>query len=189
VDGCGVNQCPATIRVVNPGSDQERLEVWFTLMRAQAAVSDALEADLQASRGLPLSWYQVLIGIAQDDPARMRMQDLATFAVLSKSGLSRLIDRMEAAGLVRRESCASDRRGTFATLTEEGRRALAAATPVFLEGFERAVARHLSDADVRSLQAALGKVLEANGKPASLHCEGFPQAQPAEAGAGSRSGS
>jgi DNA-binding MarR family transcriptional regulator len=162
-------------------TEQERLEVWFTLMRAQAAVSEALEADLQASRELPLSWYQVLIGIAQDPSGRMRMQELATFAVLSKSGLSRLIDRMEAAGLVGRESCSADRRGTYAALTPEGRKALAAATPVFLEGFDRSVATHLSDADVRSLQAALGKVLEANGKPASLACRPAADAgEPAE---------
>jgi DNA-binding MarR family transcriptional regulator len=151
-------------------TEQERLEVWFTLMRAQAAVFEALERDLEASPGLPLSWYQVLIGIAQDASGRMRMQELASFAVLSKSGLSRLADRMEAAGLIRRESCSADRRGTYAALTPAGQKALAAATPVFLEGFERSVASHLSDADVRALQAALGKVLEANGKPATIAC-------------------
>ena len=152
-------------------TEQERLDVWFTLMRAQAAVFEALERDLQASPGMPLTWYQVLIGIAQESSGRMRMQELATFAVLSKSGLSRLVDRMETAGLVRRESCSADRRGTYAALTPEGRKALAAATPAFLDGFERSVASHLSDADVRSLQAALGKVLEANGKPASIACQ------------------
>jgi DNA-binding MarR family transcriptional regulator len=161
-------------------TEQERLDVWFTLMRAQAAVSEALERDLEASPGLPLSWYQVLIGIAQDPTGRTRMQDLATFAVLSKSGLSRLADRMEAAGLIRRESCSADRRGTYAAMTPEGRKALAAATPVFLAGFERSVASHLSNADVRSLQAALGKVLEANGKSASLACR--PDSGLAEAG-------
>ena len=161
-------------------TDQERLEVWFTLMRAQAAVSEALERDLEASPGLPLSWYQVLIGIAQDASGRMRMQELATFAVLSKSGLSRLADRMETAGLIRRESCSAVRRGTYAALTPDGRKALGAATPVFLEGFERSVASHLSDADVRALQAALGKVLEANGKPATIACH---------PGAGTASGS
>ncbi|MFL5767778.1 MAG: MarR family winged helix-turn-helix transcriptional regulator [Actinomycetota bacterium] len=151
-------------------TEEERLEVWFTLMRAQAAVFEALERDLEASPGLPLSWYQVLIGITQDASGRMRMQELATFAVLSKSGLSRLVDRMEAAGLIRRESCSADRRGTYAALTPQGKKALEQATPVFLEGFERYVASHLSDADVRALQAALGKVLEANGKPASIAC-------------------
>ena len=151
-------------------TEQDRLEVWFTLMRAQAAVFEALERDLEVSQGLPLSWYQVLIGIAQDASGRMRMQELASFAVLSKSGLSRLVDRMESAGLIRRESCSADRRGTYAALTPDGRKALAAATPVFLEGFERSVASHLSDADVRALQAALGKVLEANGKPATIAC-------------------
>jgi DNA-binding MarR family transcriptional regulator len=163
------------------------LDVWFTLMRAQAAVAEALERDLEATPGLPLSWYQVLIGLAQDGSGRMRMQELATFAVLSKSGLSRLVDRMETAGLIRRESCSADRRGTYAALTPEGRKALEAATPVFLQGFERAVAGHLSDADVRSLQAALGKVLEANGKPASIACDPQAATAPAAEPAGARS--
>jgi DNA-binding MarR family transcriptional regulator len=101
------------------------------------------------------------------------MQDLAGFALISKSGLSRLIDRMEKAGLVRRESCPSDRRGTFAALTEEGATALQLATPVFLDGFERHVASHLSDADVGALQAALGKVLEANDEPPDVSCRAF----------------
>ncbi len=152
------------------GSDDERVDVWFTLMRAHAAVSEAIGSDLEESRNMPLSWYEVLIGLAQEPDGRRRMQDLASFALLSKSGLSRLVDRMEEADLVRRESCPSDRRGTFAVLTPRGASALEAATPVFLDGFERHVARHLSDADVRALQAALGKVLEAHGKPASLEC-------------------
>jgi DNA-binding MarR family transcriptional regulator len=152
------------------GSDDERLDVWFTLMRAHAAVSEALTEDLEGSRNMPLSWYEVLIGLAQEPDGRRRMQDLANFALLSKSGLSRLVDRMEEADLVRRESCPSDRRGTFAVLTSRGASALEAATPVFLDGFERHVARHLSDADVRALQTALGKVLEAHGRPASLEC-------------------
>ncbi|MDP9301101.1 MAG: MarR family transcriptional regulator, partial [Actinomycetota bacterium] len=98
------------------GSDDERLQVWFTLMRAHAAVSEALGDDLEKKRNMPLSWYEVLIGLSQEPEGRRRMQDLASFALLSKSGLSRLVDRMEEAGLVRRESCPADRRGTFAVL-------------------------------------------------------------------------
>jgi DNA-binding MarR family transcriptional regulator len=150
--------------------EEERLSVWLTLVRANAAVSDALGHELETVRDLPLSWFEILLGIAQEPGGRRRMQDLAGFALISKSGLSRLVDRMEAAGLVRRESCPSDRRGTFAALTEKGAAALELATPVFLDGFERHVASHLSDADVRALQAALGKVLEATGQPASVSC-------------------
>ena len=169
-----------------PADRDDRLEVWFTLMRAHAAVAEALEQDLQEADRLPLSWYEVLLGISHDPSGRMRMQELATFALLSKSGLSRLVDRMEAGGLVRRESCSNDRRGTWATLTAQGKKALEGATPVVLEGFDRSVARHLSDTDVRSLKAALGKILEAHGQPASLECRPPSEMSPAEPGASAK---
>ena len=79
-----------------------------------------------AARGLPLSRYDVLLNLAEAPGGRLRMQELSASVLLSKSGLSRLVDRMVAAGLVRRERCEDDRRGWFAVLTDQGRSALAA---------------------------------------------------------------
>jgi DNA-binding MarR family transcriptional regulator len=86
------------------------------------------------------------------------MRELADAVLLSRSGLTRLVDRMEAAGLVCREAHASDRRGANAVLTAAGRAALRRAAPVHLRGIEAHFARHLSDAEVETLRAALGRV-------------------------------
>jgi DNA-binding MarR family transcriptional regulator len=146
------------------GIDEARLEAWLALMHAREAVTDAIEDDLVRERALPLAWHEVLVQLSRAPEGRMRMQELAHEVLLSKSGLSRLVDRMEAAGFVARESCASDRRGTFATLTDAGKDELRASAPVFAESFQRAVARHLDDDDVAALRAVLGKLLAAHDR-------------------------
>jgi DNA-binding MarR family transcriptional regulator len=89
------------------------------------------------------------------------MQELSASVLLSKSGLSRLVDRMVEAGLVRRERCQDDRRGWFAVLTDQGRSALRRAAPVHLRGIQEHFARHLEPAEVEVLTAALSRVMAA----------------------------
>jgi DNA-binding MarR family transcriptional regulator len=98
------------------------------------------------------------------------MQELARSVLLSKSGVTRLVDRMADAGLVLRESCASDRRVVYATATARGRALLTGAMPVFVEGFERAFSRHLSVADAKALRGLLQRVLQGNGESAAPEC-------------------
>jgi DNA-binding MarR family transcriptional regulator len=86
------------------------------------------------------------------------MQELSESVLLSKSGLSRLVDRMEEAGLVRRERCEDDRRGWFTVLTEQGRSALRRAAPIHLRGIQEHFARHLDDEEARVLATALARV-------------------------------
>jgi DNA-binding MarR family transcriptional regulator len=143
------------------GPDAARLAAWRALLEAHAAVTDLLERELERERGLPLSQFEVLLKLAEAPEGRMRMLELAQSVLLSKSGLSRLVDRMERAELVRRERCPSDRRGAYAVLTDEGRAVLRRATPVHLRGIEEHFARHLADDEVRVLVDVLAKVTAA----------------------------
>lgn len=141
--------------------DAARMAAWRALLEAHAAVTDLLERELEQERGLPLSKFEVLLKLAEAPEGRMRMLELAQSVLLSKSGLSRLVDRMEEAELVRRERCPSDRRGAYAVLTEEGRRVLRRAAPVHLRGIQEHFASHLADDEVRVLADVLGRVTAA----------------------------
>jgi len=114
--------------------DTQELRAWRGMLRAHAALTKALDAELEAAHGLPLSSYEVLLRVDHADEGRMRMCDLADSVVLSRSGLTRLIDRLEREGLVVRESCPSDARGAFARLTAEGSAKLEAARRTHLAG-------------------------------------------------------
>jgi len=138
--------------------DAARMAAWRALLEAHAAVTDLLERELEQERGLPLSKFEVLLELAEAPGGRMRMLELAQSVLLSKSGLSRLVDRMEEAELVRRERCPSDRRGAFAVITDEGRTLLRSAAPVHLRGIQEHFARHLADDEVRILVDVLGRV-------------------------------
>ena len=138
----------------------ERRKAWELFLRAHAGVSDVLDAELEQERGLPLTWYDVLVQLNAAG-GRLRMQDLARAILFSKSGLTRLVDRMERAGLVRREACEDDARGTFAAITAAGRRVLARARPVHRRGIEEHFSRHLSATETRAIEAGLRKIVEA----------------------------
>jgi DNA-binding MarR family transcriptional regulator len=141
--------------------DPAQLSAWRLLLEAHASTTELLERELVAERGLPLSRYDVLLNLAEAPGGRLRMQELSASVLLSKSGLSRLVDRMVEAGLVRRERCQDDRRGWFAVLTDQGRSALRRAAPVHLRGIQEHFARHLRPEEVEVLAAALARVVAA----------------------------
>src|SRR2546421_9570902 len=101
--------------------DGRRLEAWQALLLAQRALLDRLEDDLRREHGLPLSSYEVLLFLSRAPGRRLRMHELAESVLLTPSGITRLVDRLEGEGLVGRESCPTDRRGSFVVLTEAGR--------------------------------------------------------------------
>jgi DNA-binding MarR family transcriptional regulator len=138
-----------------------RLAVWRRFLETHAVVVGALEAELLAARDLPLAWYDVLVALSEAPRRRLRMQDLARRVLFSRSGLTRLVDRMVAAGLVVRKRCEDDRRGTFAVLTPAGARVLRDASGVHLRGVRSHFDAHLDDADVDALDRAFTKVLAA----------------------------
>lgn len=138
----------------------EQLEAWRSLLRAHALIVRRLEADLFAEHRLPLATYDVLVQLVEAPGHSLRMTDLADRVLLSRSGLTRLVDRMEREGLVRRESCPRDARGLNAVLTAAGLARLRAASPTHLRGIQEYAVGRLSAQEVRQLTAILAKLLD-----------------------------
>jgi DNA-binding MarR family transcriptional regulator len=134
------------------------LDAWRSFLRAHARVTRLLDAELVAECDLSLGSYEVLLHLSEAPARALRMTDLADRIVLSRSGLTRLVDRMEHEGLVRRESCPSDLRGTNAVLTSEGMARLRAAAPVHLRGVREHMVSQLSAKEIAVLADALGRV-------------------------------
>ena len=121
------------------------LRAWRAFLRAHAQITRALEADLLAEHQLSLPEYDVLVHLLEAPERRLRMTDLAARVLISRSGLTRLVDRMERSGLVQRVSCPSDARGTFAELTEEGYTRLRESAGTHLRGVRDYVTGQLRD--------------------------------------------
>jgi DNA-binding MarR family transcriptional regulator len=137
-----------------------QLQAWGLFLRVHSRLNEQLERELLAECQLPLTWYDVLVQLNNVQDARLRHQDLSQSIVLSKSGLSRRIDRMEAEGLVRREVCPFDGRGVYEVLTDKGRAVLAQASAIHLRGIENHFARHMSDDEARVLRSVFRRILE-----------------------------
>jgi DNA-binding MarR family transcriptional regulator len=135
------------------------LVVWRTFLRAHASLTRRLEHDLLAEHDLPLASYDVLVQLVEAPNGRLRMTDLADRVLLSRSGLTRLVDRLVADGLAERQSCPSDARGTFAAITDAGRARLRTAAPTHLRGIQEYVTSRLSPADLAMFGDLLRKLL------------------------------
>ncbi len=140
----------------------EKMLAWRALMELHATVVDAMERHLHAGGGVPLAWYEVLARLSGAAEASMRMQDLAGVLLLSRSGVTRLADRLEAAGLIERRTCATDRRGTLAALTDAGREAIERGQPLVRAALDEHFAGHLTGTDARTLLPILEHVLESS---------------------------
>ncbi len=147
----------------HPGTAQElsgtELGAWRGLLRVHAALARALDADLEAAHGIPLSSYEVLVHLHAAPDRRMRMADLADHVLLSRSGMTRLVDRLERDGLLCRESCSADGRGCYAALTDHGLRFLEAARPTHLAGVRDRFLGHFSEIELEQLAATWDRVL------------------------------
>ena len=140
----------------------DSVQTWRSFLEAHARVTDELERELQESQGLPLAFYDVLTQLGRAPEGKLRMQELAERLLLSRSGFTRLCDRMEAAGLLQRSRCPSDRRGVYAEITPAGRAALDAAAPVHMRGVQEHFARHLGSGDLQVLRGLLDRVCDGN---------------------------
>ena len=136
------------------------MAAWRAFLTAHARVTGLLEDELENERSLPLSWYDVLLQLKEAPDDRLRMSDLAGAVLLSKSGLTRLVDRMCAAGLTARSADVEDRRGRWVSLTPEGRARLRKAAPVHLRGVAEHFTSQLSEDEARMLAAALSGIAE-----------------------------
>ena len=139
------------------------LAAWLAVLQLRSAVVEALEDDLEREHGTPLAFFEVLLQLTSAPEGRLKMQELAESVLISKSGITRLVDRMESAGLVERQACASDRRAIHAVATPAGRARLRNAIPTHVASLEQHFSRHLTAAELESLRAIMRKVLNANG--------------------------
>ena len=133
--------------------------VWRLFLTTHAILVERVEQDL-ANAGLPpLAWYDVLWALEEAPNHRLRLHELADAIVLRRSNLTRLIDRLEAAGLVCRKSCPSDRRGAFAEITEAGLAMRKQMWSVYAPSIAQYFAIHLSDTEVDVLTKVLERLL------------------------------
>lgn len=138
---------------------EQNLAAWRNFLKAHAVVVDRIDHDLLTAERLPLSSYDVLIELYEAPERRLRMHELAQRIVLSRSGLTRLVDRLEAEGLLRRDRSATDRRGAYAVITEQGIEALRRAWPVYAQGIVRYFAQWLSPEEAQVLETAFERIL------------------------------
>jgi DNA-binding MarR family transcriptional regulator len=134
------------------------LAAWRGMLRAHAALVRALDAELEQAHGLPLTHYDVLIYLRSAPGRRLRMAELADSVLLSRSGVTRLVDRLEREGLIERDTCTSDGRGCFAVLTDEGEELLSRARPTHLAGVRERCLAHFSDAELVALAEGWNRV-------------------------------
>jgi DNA-binding MarR family transcriptional regulator len=135
---------------------RERLVVWRSFFETAWALLDLLDTDLQERASIPLRWYDVLVHLEENE--RLRMNELAAKILASKSGLTRVVDNMEEAGLVVRERSADDRRAIDVLLTDRGRETLTQARKFHRDAIEQFFASHLDDRDFEALARAMPKV-------------------------------
>jgi len=141
-----------------PTLNDQQLDAWRVFLRAHSELIRVLDRELEAEQGFPITFFDVMAQLNQAG-GRLRMSELADAVLLSRSGVTRLVDRMERDGLVKREHCPTDRRAMYATITPEGKRALAKARPVHVRGVAEHFGRYLSDEDAKRITAALGRMV------------------------------
>lgn len=137
-----------------------RLAPWRAFVRAQAHVSRRLDEDLRAEHGLSLQEYVALLFLVEAPDRRLRMGRLAEALALSKSGATRLIDRLVDDGLVVRVTCSSDLRGAEAELTEAGVSRLRTAAPTHLRGIAEYFLSAIDDGDLSTIERTMRSVSE-----------------------------
>jgi DNA-binding MarR family transcriptional regulator len=137
----------------------EELGAWRGLLRVHSALVKTLDAELLAQHALPLTSYEVLINLQAAPDRRRRMAELADGVLLSRSGMTRLVDRLERDGLLERDACTSDGRGTFAVLTDKGDELLSQARRTHLDGVRERFLQHFSDEELEQLAGLWNRVL------------------------------
>jgi DNA-binding MarR family transcriptional regulator len=136
------------------------LAVWRLFLRTHSRLTRRLEADLIAEHSLPLASYDVLLTLVEAPSRRLRMTELADRVVLSRSGMTRLVDRLEREGLVVREACANDARGMFTVLTDAGYQRLRKASRTHLRGIDEYAVSKLTSDELQAFGKTLAKLLD-----------------------------
>ncbi|HEY7763686.1 MAG TPA: MarR family transcriptional regulator [Aestuariivirgaceae bacterium] len=149
-----------------------RRSLWALFLKAHAQVARAIEEELRKN-GLPeLEWYDVLWALEQAPQQRLRMHELAKATVITRSNMTRLVDRLEADGLLNRNRNCEDRRGAYAVLTPEGRRRRQEIWQVYGMAIAALFERHVTGAEARAMEAALERILDSLHRNRDQRIEG-----------------
>jgi DNA-binding MarR family transcriptional regulator len=140
-------------------SPQQRA-AWSGFIRAHSSIVNELDAELQAAHGLPLSSFDVLVQLSLAPNGRMQMSELAEAVHLSRSGLTRMVDRLERQGLLERHKGERDPRQVFACITKAGLERLAETTPTHLAGVRRMFLERLSQPQVKQLAVIWNQLMQ-----------------------------
>jgi len=143
------------------------VDAWARLLRGHASATRELSAQLVTEHGLTINDYEALLYLSRAEEGRMRRVDLAEQLLLTASGVTRLLDGLERAGLVERASCASDRRVTYAVLTAAGRTKLQEASESHLAGVRALFEERFTSEEIVQLASLLERLPEAAGATAA----------------------
>lgn len=141
-----------------------RLDAWRAFLQAHARLFRRLDEDLRSEHGISLAEYDALLQIAQAPDRHLRMSRLASRVLLSKSGVTRLVDRLVADGLVERTQCSSDARGAEAAITPEGLARLRAAAPTHLRGVDTYFVSAVAPSDLAVLERSMDAISRRTGE-------------------------
>jgi DNA-binding MarR family transcriptional regulator len=144
--------------VVPPDVLRPGFQAWLALVHSYGSVAKVLDRRLTRDLDLSLAWFEVLVLLHTAPEGRRRLLELSRLLVVSKASVSKLIDRMAAAGLVRRETSEHDRRAVYAVINPSGREALAKALPLQVGNVDECFAGLLDERDLEDLVRILGKV-------------------------------
>jgi len=135
-------------------------KAWHSFVTAHAVTTHYLDQQLRSNDQVSLEVLNVLTALSEAPGGKMRMSDLANLILFSRSGLTRMIDRLESLGLVSRIPCPDDRRGWFASITEKGKASLKSAEAVYEPALKKVWVSALSEQEAATMSAALAKILD-----------------------------
>jgi DNA-binding MarR family transcriptional regulator len=159
-----VSGTPITDSHLSPGE----LAAWRGMLETHSRLIARLDAELERDHGIQLSAYEVLMYLGDADGEKLRMGELADRLLLSRSGITRMVDRLERQRLIERQRCEDDGRGFFARLTADGREKLDAARPAHLAGVRRHFLDELEPGEQERLAAIWERLRSERGEtPAS----------------------
>ncbi len=138
--------------------DQVAITAWARLLRAQKVLLEEVEGELKDKGLPPLAWYDVLFELYQHPDRRLRQFEVGEKILLSKFNLSRLVDRLEKNGLVRRDACPEDQRGAYVVIIADGKRMLKKMWPTYARAIKESFADHFSKQELATLSRLLVKL-------------------------------
>jgi DNA-binding MarR family transcriptional regulator len=137
---------------------------WRAILTVHAELTERIDRALVEGGAIPLHWYDALLPLYEATGHRLRLGELARAALLSRSGLSRLVDRLEEADMLAREACGEDARGSYAVLTRAGQAAVRKAWRIYGREIQRLFGQHVSKREAAAMTTVLRRIQEANGR-------------------------